>query len=196
MITFDIHDDLTIQGLDSYVKVVSPDQYMKHYDEITAANIAMFSITLSEEYYLLLTSVPSEFKVEFKDVINSACYYYGDIDPIRSIVDDFIRPESIDQYLVNATIATGSAAIAAAYLESSLSTLKDAVVAINQRITKLMEQMMAVAIEGIGANYMVTAIVGATIMFKRLVPSDVFALELGDNDEHLPKVSDFMKGKY
>lgn len=194
MITCDIHDDLTIQPLDSYVKVVSPEQYVKHYNEIVLANPSMFSITLADEYYLLMTSFPKGFGVEFKDVINAACYYYGDIDPVRSIIDDFVRPESIEQYLADAILVTKSEAIATAYLETTLLILKEAIVTINRRITMLMEQVMAVAIEGIGANYTVTAIIGPTVMFKRLIPSEVISMDHGDTSALLISVSDFMKG--
>lgn len=194
MITCDFHDDLTLQPLDTYLRVVSPEHYVKHYAEIVLANPSMFSITLTDEYYLLMTSVPQEFGVEFKEVINSACYYYGDIDPVRSIIDDFVRPESIDQYMLNAIAVTGSEAIATAYLETTLLTLKDAIATINRRVTSIMDQVMAVAIEGIGANYVVTAIVGPTVMFKRLIPDDIERMDHGDTPATLTSVSDFMKG--
>lgn len=195
MITFDFQNNLTLQSLDVFVKVITPEQYASNFNSIMLSNPSMFSITLGEEYTLLMTSFPSEFGIEFKDVINAACYYYGDIDPVRSIVDDFVRPESIDQYLLNTTRATGSNAIATAYLETALLTLRDAITVINSKITELMTRVMAVAIEGIGSNYTVTAIAGPTVMFKRLTPMEVNALDAGDRDNHLLSVSDFIRKK-
>lgn len=157
------------------VPLYNEEEYTKSFPALCLKYPLIFSINLQEAVVEFNTTVSPLLEVTINTILDSACFYYGDLDAGFNILDDLVSKEKMESIVKYLMVENYDLRTAEELLEAQTALLLECSRKVINIVEGIMSLMNVPAILNFGSIYRLDRIDNNyTVYFIRRTPEQVY----------------------